>query len=169
VYFSQLLNGKEKWRGLRSRSAGRWARELERKLVFGAVSWPSGSRPSSDGRDLAIHRNPARAPLRLCVEGWVGCFVRSSCLRVCDGNERLCGLCASAVFRERVGWLGVLGALVVNRNYRCTTVAASAMSSVEVVCRSPCRNIRTRSGVIGAWKKASRSGRKARSASRRAK
>jgi hypothetical protein len=52
VYFSHPLNEEEKWRGLRSESAGHWARKLERKLVFGAVSWPSGSRPS-DGRNLA--------------------------------------------------------------------------------------------------------------------
>jgi hypothetical protein len=74
AYFSKLLNRKEKWRGLRFLRAGRWARKLERKLVFGAVSWPSGSRPSLDGRDLAIRRNSARSRLRLCGFGWAGGF-----------------------------------------------------------------------------------------------
>jgi hypothetical protein len=98
-----LLNKKEKWRGLRSESAGRWTGEPARELVFGAVDRPSGFWPSNDGQKLATPRNFARDSLRLCVSaplrsfGWAGdlyVFV-SSCLRRgrVRGSAFICVIC----------------------------------------------------------------------------
>ena len=55
----------EIWRGLRSRSAGRWTGPLKRTLAFGAMTHSSGPRSSFDDRDLTG------------AEFWLGAFYAS--------------------------------------------------------------------------------------------
>ncbi|MBD3856431.1 MAG: hypothetical protein IFK92_07880 [Acidobacteria bacterium] len=56
---SQPLDGEEKWRGLRSQSAGRWGGTPSRTLEFGPVFRPNGSWLSFGGRDLAMQKKAA--------------------------------------------------------------------------------------------------------------
>jgi hypothetical protein len=83
------------WRGETPMPAIEWRREVARPALSGTPRPAlSGTRPSFDGRDLAVKRVSARDPLRLCgsapLRFWVGglCgFALKYGVSICSGRS----------------------------------------------------------------------------------